>query len=430
MKILWLVNIIMPELAEHLGGKPSVFGGWLSGAMGAVLKNHHELVICAVTKNTKRVGRYEINGSVYYLTLQANLDEMEAAFRTILDREQPDIVHVFGTEFAQSLAMVRAADKERLLVTIQGSLSVLYPLTYAGISARICKDNAVHRCLRKKHKGGESIELQKISFEERAKLEQEALRTAKYIHGGSQWGNAVGREINPDCTTFDCGLILRDPFYTDLRWSWDACERHSITAIFTYPAKGFHMLLQAMPEILKRFPDAKLHAVGQRLNVRRYKGLKKLTMDLAPDYNWYVQRLMNRYGLWDHVVFDGYLDALQMRERQLKSHVFVAPSILENQCTALGEALMLGVPCVATKAGAMPEFVTDSESALLYDFEDVDRLAEHICRIFADRELAETLSRNAPILPQKLYNKEENSRKLIEIYNTIDRNAKEKEAHP
>ena len=134
---------------------------------------------------------------------------------------------------------------------------------------------------------------------------------------------------------------------------------------------------------------------------------------------------MDKYQLWDHVVFDGYLDALQMRERQLNSNVFVVPSILENQCTALGEALMLGVPCVATRVGAMPEFVTEGESALLYDFENVDQLAEQICRIFADRALAEKLSRNAPALPQKLYHREENGRKLIEIYQTIHRSAKE-----
>lgn len=425
MKILWLVNIVMPELAEHLGGKPSVFGGWLSGAMGAVLEDGHQLVICAVSGNANKIGRYEIHDRVYYVTEQTDLDGMQASFRSILDREQPDIVHVFGTEFAQSLAMVRAADRERLLVTIQGALTILYPLTYAGIPPRICKDNALHRYLRKKHKGGESIELQRISFEERARLEQEALKRTKYIHGGSQWGNKVGRQINPDCTTFDCGLILRDPFYTDLRWSWDACEQHSITAIFTYPAKGFHMLLRAMPEILKQFPDAKLHAAGHKLPLRPYRGLKKWTMDLAPDYNWYIQTLLDKYHLWDHVVFDGYLDALQMRERQLRSHVFVAPSILENQCTALGEALILGVPCVATRAGAMPEFVTDGESALIYDFKDVDRLAAHICRIFEDRELAKTLSQNAPILPKKLYDREENGKKLVEIYRTIAKNAKE-----
>ena len=337
----------------------------------------------------------------------------------------PDVVHVFGTEYAQSLAMVRAADKNRLLVTIQGCLNVLYPLTYAGIPNRICKDNIVHRYLRKKHRGGESIDLQRISFIERAKLEQKAVIQAKYIHGGSQWGNSIAKQINPDCTTFDCGLILRDSFYTNLRWSFDTCEKYSITAIFTYPIKGFHMLLRAMPKILRRFPKTKLHAVGQKLIARHYNGIKKMAMNLAPDYNWYVQQLLDKYGLWEHVVFDGYLDALQMRERQLKSNVFVVPSIMENQCTALGEALMLGVPCVATKAGAMPEYVIDGKSALLYDFTDIDKLANHICSIFANQELAEDLSRNAPLLPQKLYCREENGRKLLEIYHTIDNNAKE-----
>ena len=425
MKILWLVNIVMPELAEHLGGKPSVFGGWLTGAMEAVRAAGHQLVVCTASPDTALQGRYEVNGTVYYLDRVKELSEMESRFRDVLEAETPDIVHVFGTEFAQSLAMVRAADKERLLVTIQGALNILYPLTYAGIPNRICRDNPLHRFLRSRHKGGESIEQQKRSFTERAAYEREALHAAKYIHGGSNWGNAFAKQMNPDCTTFDCGLILRDPFYTDLRWKAETCEKHSILAVFTYPAKGFHQILHAMPKILKQFPDAKLHAVGQRLNVRNYRGLKKLTMDLAPDYQWYVQCLMDKYQLWGNVVFDGYLDALQMRERQLNSNVFVAPSILENQCTALGEALMLGVPCVATRAGAMPEFVTEGESALLYDFEDVDQLADHICRIFADRELAEKLSCNAPVLPQKLYHREENGKKLIEIYRTIDRNAKE-----
>ena len=425
MKILWLVNIIMPELAEHLGGKPSVFGGWLTGAMEAVRAAGDQLVICTTVPDTKQQGRYEVNGTVYYIDQVSALFELEARFRDILEAETPDIVHVFGTEFAQSLAMVRASDKERLLVTIQGSLTVLYPLTFAGIPNRVCKDNPLHRFLRRQHKGGNSIELQKKSFAQRAVFEQEAIRSTKYIHGGSQWGNEVGKQMNPDCETFDCGLILRDPFYTDLRWSSEHCEKHSILAVFTYPAKGFHQLLHAMPLILKRFRDAKLHAVGQKLNIRPYRGVKKLTMDLAPDYPWYVQGLLEKYKLWDHVVFDGYLDALKMREHQLRSNVFVAPSILENQCTALGEALMLGVPCVATRAGAMPEYISDGESGLLYDFEDVEQLADHICHIFEDPQFAEKLSQNAPFLPQKLYNREENGKKLLEIYRTIDHNAKE-----
>ena len=33
MKILWLVNIMMPELADHLGREATVFGGWLIGAI-------------------------------------------------------------------------------------------------------------------------------------------------------------------------------------------------------------------------------------------------------------------------------------------------------------------------------------------------------------------------------------------------------------
>ena len=419
MKILWLVNIIMPELAEHLGQKPSVFGGWLTGAMEAVVRQGNQLVICTTVPNTDKPERYELKQAVYYLCTQGTLDDMEQQFRSLLEKERPDIVHVFGTEFPHSLAMARAADTDRMLITIQGSMAVLEKLVYAGIPDRICKDRLLHRLLRRCHKGGQSIDLQKISFRKRAVLEKETLSLAKYIHGGSEWGNRQGRAINPSATVFDCGLILRDPFYTDRGWSIDECEPYSICAVFTYPIKGFHQLLKAMPRILEQYPKAKLYAVGHRLNVRRYHGLKRQIMELAPDYQWYIQGLMDRNHLWDHVIFEGTLDASAMAERMRRSHVFVVPSIMENQCTALGEALMLGVPAVTTRVGAIPEYITEGESALAYDFDDTQALAEQICSIFESRALAQKLSLHAPVLPRQLYHRDKNSERLLEIYTQI-----------
>ena len=55
MKILWLVNIVMPELAVHLGETPSVFGGWLTGALEAVRAAGHELTVCTVRETEAEV---------------------------------------------------------------------------------------------------------------------------------------------------------------------------------------------------------------------------------------------------------------------------------------------------------------------------------------------------------------------------------------
>ena len=97
MKILWLVNIVMPELAEHLGEKPSVFGGWLSGALEAIRSNGHELVVCTSRTGTDKTSRYSVNGVTYYLFPTGSVEEMEQSCRTILQDENPDVVHIYGT---------------------------------------------------------------------------------------------------------------------------------------------------------------------------------------------------------------------------------------------------------------------------------------------------------------------------------------------
>ena len=112
MKILWLVNIVMPELARHLGREVSVFGGWLAGAMNAVRSAGHELVICA-TEQRGDVLCSDVSGVRYYLAPTGSVEEMEVHFRAILQQEKPDVVHIYGTEFEQSWAMAKCAEPSR-----------------------------------------------------------------------------------------------------------------------------------------------------------------------------------------------------------------------------------------------------------------------------------------------------------------------------
>ena len=419
MKILWLVNIVMPDLAVHLGRTPSVFGGWLSGALRAVRSSGHELVICTTEENTSAAGRYEIGNITYYLTNRTDISAMQKEFHSILQQEQPDLVHLYGTEFSHSYAMSLEADPSKTVVTIQGSLQYYKDAVYAGLPESLCRDTLLHKVLRTLHKGGQSIDLQKISYTQRAKLEYEVLRRAKYIHGGSAWGCAVARSINPNCVTFDCGLTLRDSFYNAPQWNYDRCAPHSIYALYTYPIKGFHKLLDAMPIILNRFPDTKIYAVGNKLYDRRYTGLKYEIQNRAPDYAWILQQKIETLGLKDHIEFVGYLSEAQVKEQLLRTNIFVSPSAIENQSTALGEAMMLGVPCVASCVGAMQEMIDHGRDGFLYSFDEPYMLADYICRLFDDPDLAQRFSREGHLHAARTYDRDTNCRKLLEMYETI-----------
>lgn len=426
MKILWLVNIIMPELAEHLGRKSSVFGGWLIGAMNAAREAGHELVICA-TEPRADVLCSDVSGVRYYIVPSGSIGEMEAHFRAILQQETPDVVHIFGTEFEQCMAMANCADVERTVVQIQGAMTLLKDVVYAGLPARLCRDNPLHKLLRRLHKGGQSIDLQRQSFERRAAVEQQVLRRVKYIFGASEWGNAVAKSVNPNCITFDCNLILRDTFYTDDRWSPETCEPHSIYILFSYPIKGFHKFLEALPQILRQYPDTMVYVVANQLPIRHYTGIKRLIQDAAPDYNWLIQKQIEKNNLQGHLKFIGHLNAEQVKARMLKSNVFVSASAMENQSMTLGEAMILGVPSVASAVGAIPEMIDDGEDGFLYPFEEPKKLSDAVCKIFSDRDLALRFSEKGHSHAAATYDRERNGRNLIKMYETIANTAKERE---
>ena len=419
MKILWLVNIIMPELAEHLGQKPSVFGGWLTGAMEAVRSSGYELSVVTTEKNTKYAGKYAVKGVTYYITECSDNAAMRRDFRTILDAERPDVIHIYGTEFEHSWAMSQEADPNRTLVSVQGLVSYYSDHVYGGVPERICRDTRLHRLLRRLQKGGQSIELQKQSYQQRARTEIATLSRVRYVNGGTAWGDGCARLIQPEVNLLQCGLILRSSFYGPERWDSESCEKHSIFTIYTYPIKGFDMFLHALSSVVQRFPDTKVYVAGRRCGYRSFGPLKKKLMDLAPDYDWYVQGLIEKYDLKKHLVFCGFMDEARMRERLLKSNVFVSASSIENHSTALGEAMISGVPSVASCVGGLQEMISNGEDGFLYPFNEPYTMAYNICRIFEDPALAEQFSVKGHQHAARTYDREANAKHLLEMYRTI-----------
>ena len=425
MKILWLVNIIMPDLAVHLGDKPSVFGGWLSGALEAVRGSEYELVVVTNQAHTKHTGKYDVNGVRYYITAGTDGASMRAAFRAILSEEKPDVVHLYGTEFPQSWAMAQEADPAKLLVTVQGLVTYCIHHVYGGVPERFCRDTRLHRLLRRLKKGGESIEQQRQRFAARSEAEIKTLKRVRYINGGTAWGTACTELINPAARQLPCELILRDSFYTEERWSYEGCEKHSIFTLDSVPLKGFDMLLRAMPMVLERFPDAKVYVMANKCKYRSYSGLRRWVMNKAPDYDWYIQGLIEKKDLKEHLVFLGYLDEQAVKEHLLRTHVFVSASCIENHSTALGEAMITGVPSIASCVGGLQEMIDHGEDGFLYPFDEPYMLAWYICKLFSDRDLAEKISQKGQLHANRTFNRDDNKKRLLAMYDVVSEGQKE-----
>ncbi len=74
---------------------------------------------------------------------------------------------------------------------------------------------------------------------------------------------------------------------------------------------------------------------------------------------------------------------------------FVLPSISEGCPNVLMEAMAMGLPCVATRVGAVPELVEDGVSGLLVAWGEPGPLAAALARLRDDDNLAASLGRAA-----------------------------------
>ena len=53
-----------------------------------------------------------------------------------------------------------------------------------------------------------------------------------------------------------------------------------------------------------------------------------------------------------------------MLEEYLKAHVYILPSTIENSSNSLSEAMLLGVPSVASYVGGTPDLLRTSTGGL------------------------------------------------------------------
>jgi glycosyltransferase involved in cell wall biosynthesis len=174
------------------------------------------------------------------------------------------------------------------------------------------------------------------------------------------------------------------------------------------------MMLNAMPLVLRHYPDATIRVAGP--DIARNNGSWKELIKLS-DYGYIIRKLIRKLNLQNHIVFTGSLDGSEMRQEYLHCNVFVCPSSIENSPNSLGEAQLLGVPVVASYVGGISDMMRGDEEHL-YRFEEIEMLAEKVCNIFSRGEIqpqVETMRQEA----LRRHNPEKNTQELLDIYREV-----------
>ncbi|MBP3684220.1 MAG: glycosyltransferase family 4 protein [Oscillospiraceae bacterium] len=414
MKLLWLCNNAPGVVRSHITGKPASAVNWVDHVLTGL--RQQGLTVRILYRGT--AGSGVIDTQCSYASFGEELPyvyrpELEESFRMELRSFQPDVIHSWGVEYDHALAMVNAAEKEgminRMVASIQGLCGFLAEHYTDGIPEKAVNHSTFRDLVRK-----DNIRQQQEKFRLRGQLEARAVGKLQHVIGRTLWDHARALELNPNINYHFCNETLRQCFYEG-QWKYDICRKHSVFASScSYPIKGFHYLLEAMAEVRKVYPDAVITVTGRSYLPARGKNLLR-----QGGYEAYLAKLTKRYHLEDAVQFLGDLSAEDMKRAFLDTNVFVLPSTLENSPNSLGEAMLLGVPCVAADVGGVRDMLADSTEGRIYEPGQVDQLAKHILELFSQEDKAARLGSAARDHARITHDPEKNLRDLINIYDEI-----------
>ena len=166
------------------------------------------------------------------------------------------------------------------------------------------------------------------------------------------------------------------------------------------PYRGYHIFMRALPEMLKRRPQARVLIVGAddvSYGARPEEGKKWkdiFAAEVRPqisDADW------TRVHFLGHIPYQHFIPLLQLST----VHVYLTyPFVLS---WSLLEAMSVGCAIVASDTQPLREAVRQDETGRLVDFFDVPGLANEVCTLLDDPAAQARLGANARAFAQANY---------------------------
>jgi glycosyltransferase involved in cell wall biosynthesis len=234
--------------------------------------------------------------------------------------------------------------------------------------------------------------------------EVHCLQNATSLIGRTGWDAAVVAALGSTAPYYHCDELIREPFWEG-DWRIEAATPSRIfVSQASVPFKGMHILLEAL-HLLRR-TEGDVHVVVAGKDPFTSRG----------PYAGFLRDLTHRWGLHGAVHRIGDQSPSQMVRHMEDARVFVLASFIENSSNSLAEAMLIGMPCVATFTGGTPDMLTHRFDGLLYQPDAPYMLASAIREVLSQPELSARLGRNARATARERHDARRNSEALLRAY--------------
>lgn len=127
---------------------------------------------------------------------------------------------------------------------------------------------------------------------------------------------------------------------------------------------------------------------NQQLLLRAFAGMQDQTVHLIlvgeGRERQNLQNLIDKLHLQDRVTITGFVS--EPEKVLARADIFVLPSLSEGFGIAVVEAMQMGVPCLCSKVGGIPEFVEEGKTGWLFNPQNPDELIDKLNKILTLKE--------------------------------------------
>lgn len=408
MKILWL-EVSVPA-SYRLDNR--VVLGWQDSLESIVKKITDVQLFVGFEGSSLDVERKIVDG-VTYIPFQTQLskldrfrkkwnwdkyaEQMKKSILPIVESCQPDLIHVFGTEWP--LALIAEVVKVPVVVHIQGAIipynNAMFPPGYVKKDLlRVIKNPKQffwNLCFYK----------QLLS---RERIEQRIWKNVRYYMGRTLWDESLSFVMHNNRKYFHVEEAIRPVFLQEtLVPHRNFSKIKLVTTGCSSFWKGPDMLLKTARILRLMNVDFEWTVVG----------------NMSPWIKKCVERKVGESFGNCNITIKGFTPADELKRFLDSSSMYVHTAYIENSPNAICEAQCAGLPVIATNVGGVASLVSDGVDGVLVPANDPWQMAAAIVRTHGNDSIMKRFSENAQKKALQRHAPEHIAAELLDCYKSI-----------
>ncbi len=294
-------------------------------------------------------------------------------YLSIIEQVNPDVIHIHGSEnpFGAIIGKVSAP----VVLSVQGLICAVLNSYPSSLGERFLNVRNFAFDSLKNLIFPTNFKNVRLKFEGMARVEKKNLRYCKNIIGRTHWDRRMTRLLAPGSRYFHNDEIMREEFAL-AHW----VPRENIAGklvVHTTADNVYYKGLETIIHTIQHLNDLGVECIWRIAGVH--------PNDLI------VKVLKEKFGKsypYDSVFFMGKLFVEELIESMLNADCYVLASNIENSPNVLCEAMLLGMPCVASNAGGVGTFIQDQKNGFLVQPGDSYAMASCVVELKANPQVA------------------------------------------